>query len=174
MGESQNHEKVTLRALEPEDLDLFYRIENDESLWRFGPTNVPYSRFVLHQFMADTTGDIYTDKQVRLVIEDAGHHVVGMADIMSFDPKNQKAEVGIVILGQYRQKGFAREAMKQIQCYARDTLHLHQMYAVVSVNNTVSLHLFQQLGFRQSGILSDWLFDGSTYHDAVILQQSLG
>ena len=38
---------VRLRALEPEDLDFLYRIENDEALWDCGTTNLPYSRQVL-------------------------------------------------------------------------------------------------------------------------------
>ena len=43
------HPKVRLRAIEPEDLDTLYKIENDRTLWGIGPTNVPYSRFALHQ-----------------------------------------------------------------------------------------------------------------------------
>lgn len=168
MRDSQT--KVTLRALEPEDLDLFYRIENDETLWGIGPTNVPYSRFMLHQFMSDTTGDIYTDKQVRLVIEDAARQVVGMVDLMAFDPKNLKAEMGIVIMRPYRRKGYAKAAIEYVQHYARNTLHLHQLYVIVSAHNEASLHIFRQLGYRQTGILSDWLYDGTTYHDAAILQ----
>jgi diamine N-acetyltransferase len=39
---------IKLRAIEPEDLDLLYRIENDADLWAVGATNVPYSRYTLH------------------------------------------------------------------------------------------------------------------------------
>ena len=39
---------IRLRAIEPEDLDLLYQIENDSSLWDVGTTNVPYSRYTLH------------------------------------------------------------------------------------------------------------------------------
>ena len=67
---------ISLRALEPEDLDLLYRIENDDALWGVGITNVPYSRFLLHEFLSSSTGDIYTDKQVRLVIENESHQTV--------------------------------------------------------------------------------------------------
>ena len=75
-------QQISLRAMEPEDLDLLYRIENDESMWGMSLTNVPYSRFVLHEFMSDTTGDIYTDKQVRLIVEDDRHQAIGLADFM--------------------------------------------------------------------------------------------
>ena len=42
-----NDHQYTLRALEPEDLDFLYIIENDSSLWKFGASNVPYSKYVL-------------------------------------------------------------------------------------------------------------------------------
>ena len=62
---------ITLRAIEPEDLDLLYRIENDVRLWNVGTSNVPYSRYVLHDYVAHVTNDIYTDHQVRLIVENA-------------------------------------------------------------------------------------------------------
>ena len=60
---------IRLRAIEPEDLDLLYRIENDRELWNVGTTNVPYSRYTLHDYLATSCDDIYADKQVRMVIE---------------------------------------------------------------------------------------------------------
>lgn len=66
MTQSLNHQQlpvVRLRALEPEDLDLLYTIENDRELWNIGNTNMPYSRFFLHEYIASVSGDIYTDKQ---------------------------------------------------------------------------------------------------------------
>ena len=60
--------KITLRAIEPEDLDLLYRIENDVRLWNVGTSNVPYSRYVLHDYVAHVTNDIYADRQVRMMI----------------------------------------------------------------------------------------------------------
>ena len=85
--------KVHLRAIEPEDLDLLYRIENDVKLWNVGTTNVPYSRYTLHDYVANASDDIYTDRQVRLMVEDASGAVVGIADIVNFDPGNCRAEV---------------------------------------------------------------------------------
>ena len=62
----KNLTKVRLRAMEPEDLDFLYNIENDRELWNVGNTNVPYSRYVLHDYIANSTNDIYSDGQVRL------------------------------------------------------------------------------------------------------------
>ena len=164
---------VHLRAMEPEDLDALYTIENDTSIWALGLTNVPYSRFVLHDFMSTNTGDIYTDKQVRLLIENEEKELVGMVDLLKFDPKNQKAELGILISSAFRRKGYAKAVISQIHEYALSTLHLHQLYVVIATSNEASLALFQQFGYQQSGILRDWLYDGHIYHDAVIMQRFL-
>lgn len=164
---------IRLRAVEPEDLDLLYRIENDSSLWNIGVTNVPYSRFFLHEYMAGMTGDIYKDGQVRLVIENEDGQVVGLVDLLNFDACHRKAEVGIVIEVPYRRKGYAIEAIRQLADYARKVLHLHQLYAIVATDNTASKALFSKSGFCQTAVLKDWLYDGSTYHSALIMQQML-
>ena len=48
---------IHLRAVEPEDLDLLYKIENDVKLWNVGATNVPYSRYTLHDYVANASDD---------------------------------------------------------------------------------------------------------------------
>ena len=97
---------IHLRAIEPEDLDVLYTIENDTKVWNVSTTNVPYSRYVLYDYVANAKNDIYADKQVRMMIEDEHHNVVGIVDIINFDPKNMRAEVGIVIKQDYRNKGY--------------------------------------------------------------------
>ena len=58
---------VRLRAMEPEDLESLYQIENDPELWQVGCTNVPYSRYLLRDFITHSTGDIDTEIQVWLM-----------------------------------------------------------------------------------------------------------
>ena len=165
--------QVSLRALEPEDLDLLYRIENDADLWNVGVTNVPYSRYLLHEYIASSSGDIYKDGQVRLIVEKADGAVVGIADLMNFDAKNRRAEVGIIIEQAHRCRGYASEALRLLADYAHRVLHLHQLYAVIAHDNQASLSLFHGQGYHQTTLLTDWLFDGAVYHDAVVMQKRL-
>ena len=125
--------QVHLRAIEPEDLDMLYRIENDVKLWNVGITNVPYSRYALHDYVANASGDIYADHQVRLIVENGQKQVVGIADIVDFDPGNRRAEIGLVIEQPFRGQGYGLSAMKELQRYALEVLHLHQLYAIIDV-----------------------------------------
>ena len=164
---------IQLRAIEPEDLDLLYRIENDQRLWNVGTTNVPYSRYTLHDYIATSSNDIYADRQVRLIVETTAHEPVGMADLMHFDPRHLRAEVGIVIMDAQRRKGYATAAVNELCHYALDILHLHQLYAVVAADNTPALQLFRQTAFQPISTLTDWLFDGHIYCDAILLRRFL-
>lgn len=161
---------VVLRAMEPEDLDLLYQIENDTKLWNIGLTNVPYSRYVLHDYIATSSGDIYTDKQVRLIIEDEEHQTIGLVDIMNFNPQNRRAEMGIVVQEAFRQKGYGKDAIQQVMRYAKEVLHLHQLYVVVNSSQKLTIGLFLRMGFKETCQLKDWLYDGELYHDATLLQ----
>lgn len=161
---------VVLRAMEPEDLDLLYQIENDTKLWNIGLTNVPYSRYVLHDYIATSSGDIYTDKQVRLIIEDEEHQTIGLVDIMNFNPQNRRAEMGIVVQEAFRQKGYGKDAIQKVMRYAKEILHLHQLYVVVNFSQKRTIGLFLRMGFKETCQLTDWLYDGELYHDATLLQ----
>ena len=162
---------IRLRALEPEDLELLYGIENDSTLWNSGSTNVPYSRYVLHNYIATSSSDIYADKQLRLIIETADHRHVGIADLVNFDPRHMRAEIGIVIIPAYRRNGYATYALRKLVSYATAILHLHQLYAIVAATNQPAIGLFTKAGFRASGRLTDWLRTATAdYVDAIILQ----
>lgn len=165
-----NIPEVDLRAMEPEDLDVLYKIENDFDLWGVGNTNVPYSRYALHDYIANASGDIYTDKQLRLMIENQQGETVGIVDIVNFNPKYQRAEVGIVVQQKHRYQGYAHAAIAKLVNYCRRILHLHQIYAVVDADNEYSVKLFETMGFKRNAELQEWLFDGKRYHTAWLMQ----
>ena len=89
--------KITLRALEPEDLDLLYEWENNRELWEISNTRAPFSRFVLAQYLKDSARDVFEAKQVRLIIQAEGNKAVGAVDLYDIDLFHQHAGVGILI-----------------------------------------------------------------------------
>lgn len=89
--------QVRLRALEPEDLDILYRYENDSSLWEVGTTIAPFSRKQLYDYIAGYSNDIYAERQLRLMVDDAATgETVGTVDITDFSPADMRAQAGIV------------------------------------------------------------------------------
>lgn len=164
--------RIRLRAMEPEDLSLIYDIENDPQQWYISNFTVPYSRYVMKQYMENTQYNIYTDKQLRLIIVGRDDDVpVGIIDVTEFMPMHARAEVGIVIKEEFRGLGYAKEALELICDYAFCYLHLRQLTAHVVSDNEPSMRLFTSCGFVRCGLLKDWLFVEGVYKDVALLQR---
>ena len=163
------NDKIKLRALEPEDLDNFYKWENDVDLWSMGCTLEPYSRFELKQYILSQK-DIYEAKQLRLIIEyKVDNNAIGTIDLYDFDPHNRRAAVGIMIDRNYQQNGLASEALSLLCEYSFSFLKLHQLYAYIPVKNEPSKKLFVRCGFVDRGLLSDWLQTTKGYEDVQLV-----
>lgn len=155
-------ESVLLRALEPEDLDFLYTIENDEAIWHVSHTQTPFSRYVLRQYLENAHQDIYQARQLRLVIAKAGSgQVAGFIDLFDFDPQHRRAGVGVAVASDQRQHGLASEALELLIRYAFSQLQLHQLYCNITPDNAPSVALFTKFGFVKSGTKKDWnVIDG--------------
>ena len=165
-----NKENIHLRALEMEDLDLLYEVENDMSIWGVGNTNVPYSRQNLIDYIASATADIYADKQVRLMVENDDHETVGIVDLINFDPRHLRAELGILIKREWQGRGLGKKTVDLMLDYAREVLHLHQVYAIVAESNEKAVKMLSSTGFSDGKMLKDWLRNGVGYENAYLFQ----
>jgi len=148
---------ITLRALEPEDLEFVYKLENDERVWEVSNTQTPYSKFLIKQYLENAHLDIYEAKQLRLVICTKKKEVVGLIDLYDFNPAFRRAGIGILILDkQQRGKGFGKEALELVMKYGKTHLHLHQLYASINEDNKISQDLFVKTDFKFIGQRKDW------------------
>ncbi len=150
-------EHIHLRALEPFDVDVLYKWENNRQIWHVSNTQTPFSRYVLEQFLVNAHEDIYTNKQLRLIIsENEKETAIGAIDLFDFDPYHLRAGIGILIAEEFRNKGFALEALNLLKDYAFNTLLLKQLYCNVTVSAAASLQLFEKAGFEKVGLKKEW------------------
>ena len=150
-------ERVRLRAMEPEDLEIMYAMENDPQTWDVTNFSVPYSKYVLKQYMENSRRE-----------DDA---VVGTIDITDFAPMHSRGEVGIAVRKEYQGNGYASDALKLLCDYAFGFLFLKQLIVHVAADNEVSLRLFGSCGFVQCGLLKEWWFTGGKFKDVVLMQR---
>ncbi|MBR4995606.1 MAG: GNAT family N-acetyltransferase [Alistipes sp.] len=163
-----------LRALEPQDIDAVYNWENDTTLWRESGTMAPFSRHALMRFIEEQQYDIYATRQQRLIIESSieGEAViVGAIDLFDFDPQNLRAGVGIVISADYRQQGYGHDALETIERYARQVLHLHQLWCSMAARNEASINLFRGAGFVECGRRREWILTPQGAEDEILMQK---
>ena len=165
-----------MRKIEPSDLPFLYQWENDATMWADSDTHNPLSRHDLHQYIENTTGDIYRDGQLRLIIEDSqlsilnsqlSTKIVGCIDLFDFDARNRKAAIGMYIAPDARGRGVGKQAVQLLLDYAFNFLHLRMVYAIISVNNVACSRLYEQMDFLSSSPLRAWTLEG----DAILWQK---
>jgi len=169
----QQSHTLELRALEPSDIDILYNWENDQKLWHLSNTVAPFSKFILEQYIMNADQDIYTAKQLRLMIDKTEKNIkttIGAIDLFDFDPVNHRAGVGILIDKSEQKKGYATQALEILIEYCFNVLQLHQLYCNISTDNLVSLELFKKQSFEIIGIKKEWLFIKDKWVDEYILQ----
>lgn len=164
---------IFLRAPEPGDIETLYKWENDTSLWIVSNTQTPFSRFVLEEYIANAHADIYTAKQLRLMIclNNKENKAIGCVDLFDFDPANLRAGIGILIGEKNeRGKGYAAETLKIMIDYSFRLLHLHQLYCNITAENESSIKLFQKYKFKITGLKKDWIRETEKWTDEYTLQ----
>ncbi|MBN4051414.1 GNAT family N-acetyltransferase [bacterium AH-315-M05] len=171
--------KIKLRAIEPSDIDLLHKWENDRSIWSVSNTIAPFSRKEIEEYITSIR-DIYADKQLRLMIvknlkspsgEGGVKGEIGCIDLFDFDKNNLRAGVGILIAEpSQRQKGYASEALELLIKYCFTILNLHQLYCNIPVDNEASIKLFKKHGFQEIGVKKDWIRTGNKWVDEYLFQ----
>jgi len=161
---------IFLRALELEDIDYLFSIENNEKYWSISDSQIPFSKYLLNRYLKNSDMDIYEAKQLRLVITDFKNITIGLIDLFDIDFKNNRAGVAIIINEKMRNKGFAKEALEMLINYSKTHLSLHQLYCNILEDNTHSVNLFKSVQFKEVGLKKDWIkFDGK-YKNEMLLQ----
>lgn len=164
-------EKIFLRALEPDDVKKLYNWENDTNYWQISNTLIPYSKYLLYEFIAKVSNDIIIDKQLRLIIcNKTNNEAIGTLDLFEFDPIHRRIGIGILIDQNFRRNGVAFEAINLAIDYAFNTLNLHQIYCNIFEDNLESLNLFDKCGFIESGLKKDWILNSGTWKNIIFMQ----
>lgn len=163
---------IQLRGLEPHDAETLFIWENDRNLWPVSFTQVPFSKFILEEFVNSAHQDIYTNKQLRLMVETTDNkETVGIVDLYEFDPQHARCGIGIYVQDKHRGKGIASDCIKLIKEYCFTTLHLKQVFVHVNQSNVASQGLFEKEGFQKNGLKKCWHKTGiNSYEDVWFLQ----
>ena len=168
-----NINEYILRALEPDDIDILYDIENDKSLWKYSNTSSPFSKHSLKKFIENSHLDIIEHKQVRLVLSDKNNLPFGFIDLFKYDMINKRAGVGVIIFEKYRSKGLGSISLDLIENYVKKYIPIHQLYANISSENIESIKLFEKHNYLKVGNKKDWIYYNNKYFDELLYQKIL-
>lgn len=137
--------KILLRPLELSDLNFLFEVENNTDNWKYGTENKQYTKEELKNYISNAKQDIANAGQYRFVI-DFRNTPIGFIDL--FDYTTNSAGVGVIIAKNYRNKGFAKEALCLLSEYSFDSLNIVKLRCNIAKDNLESIKLFYSCDFK--------------------------
>lgn len=174
MEKLKREAKVSLRAVEPEDVDRLYIWENDRELWPFGGTRAPLSRHQLWEYANNYDANPFNSCQLRLIIATDDETACGIVDLYDIDPVNSRTMIGVMVAPQWRKRGIAARALELAEEYCRDILGLSTIASEVASDNHPSMNLFgERCGYILVARRPSWFRRGSSMISAALFQKEL-
>jgi len=164
---------IQLRSLQPNDFEVLVAVENNPNLWRYSNQNAPYSKEVLTAYIENQDRSIFEVKQQRFVITNPNQIPLGFIDLFDFEIVHKRAGVGIVVLEEYRNKGYAKISLSLLEEYAVNQLNVKNLYANVGAENKASIQLFSTAGFQRVGVKKNWNYYDGQFHDEYLFQKEI-
>jgi ribosomal-protein-alanine N-acetyltransferase len=163
--------KIYLRAFEPDDYKKINAWRRDEDVYRLTGGNRFFvsserdKQWVLEKILNNQT-DIYL--AICLEENDA---MIGYVSLSDINYRNGRAEWSGVVIGEkdYRGQGYATQAIYLLLEYAFDELGLHRVSGSWLAENTVSIFVGKMMGFRQEGVLRDYVYKEGKRHDMIVM-----
>jgi RimJ/RimL family protein N-acetyltransferase len=161
-------ERITLRAIEREDLPCYVAWLNDPAVTHHLKTFFPFN-------LEDETGWYEQQRKddtvlnLAMVINEGKRHI-GSVSLMGINYREQRAELGIVI-GDKTQwgQGYGREAIQLLLDYAFTELNLHRIYLRVDASHTPAIRCYLSCGFKEEGRLRDAVYHHGHFEDQLIM-----
>lgn len=120
--------RVTLRALEPADLERVYEWINDRDVTRFIMARYPMSRSDEEKWLADSSGKNGFARDVRLAIENETGTHIGTIGLHAIAPEDRAAELGIMIGDKsFWSNGYGTDAVQTLVLFAFEQMNLHRV-----------------------------------------------
>ena len=85
----------------------------------------------------------------------ADNTLVGFIMLGYYEARNQYTLWKFLIDKKYQNKGYGKEALKQGILYLRNTFEAKEIYTGVSVGNKQAKHVYQTIGFIETGLIED-------------------
>ncbi|MEJ6682328.1 MAG: GNAT family protein [Flavobacteriales bacterium] len=165
--------RVSLRAIESNDSEVLFDIENDTSGWIQSDNFLPFSKDMLSRY---TSGkhDLVRFGQYRFMIEKTSEiKPIGCVDLFDYNAVHSRAGVGIYISESHRNKSYGREALELLISYSKERLNLRMLHCSILDNNETSKRLFNSVGFSETGVRNNWYLSKGDYRNIILLQKEL-
>ncbi|UCE36454.1 MAG: GNAT family N-acetyltransferase [Thermoplasmata archaeon] len=162
-------DKIYLRALGEEDMDLMAKWFNDPEVRHFIPANKPTSREHWEKWHEKEEKD---GNSVYLgIAKKEDDKLIGYANFSEINWSHHITKEFGIIIGEIDEwnKGYGEEAIKLMLHYGFNSLNFHRIELGVMEYNERAINIYEKVGFKKEGIKREaWFIEGK-WCDVVIM-----
>lgn len=167
---SYNGERVSLRAIEPDDLDRYLVWVNDPEVTRWLALRYPIGREAEREILARLTrANGYGDTAFAVEDRTTGEHL-GTISLFDAKPESRVAEIGIFLGAKDRWgEGFGYDALVTLLRFGFWEMNLRRIELSVLDGNVRAKALYERVGFEEVGRRpGHWYKHGAPLDDFVM------
>ncbi|WP_238430127.1 GNAT family N-acetyltransferase [Chitinophaga agri] len=158
-------ELVQITDAHAEDLYKLFGDQNVTRYYNLVPLACPDDSLpLIHHFRKRFEAGAAIRWGIRLNESD---RIIGTVGFNNFTPKH-RANIGYDLQYAYWNRGIATEALHAIISYGFHALNINRIEAEVMEGNEPSMHLMHKLGFKQEGVLRQWMYWNEQHYDMVM------
>lgn len=165
-------ERIRLRGVEKEDIDLFVRWLNDPEVTAGISLYRPLSSLEEERWFNQMLERPVDERPLTIEIQQEGGSWLPIGNLGLFDIswRQRSAELGIMIGEKaYWDKGYGSEALGLLLRHAFDTLNLNRVYLRVFANNPRAIRAYEKLGFVLEGRMREAEYRQGEYLDVLFM-----
>lgn len=165
-------EKVKLRALEMDDLDIILKHFNNLELRQYLDNQIPMSRLAERKWLERATvQDPWRDGGMTLAIEDKkSGELIGTVGFFDIHKQHKKAEFGIAIYGSDNLgKGYGTDTTRVMLWIGFHILGLNSVHLITLRHNVRAQKAYEKSGFKIAGVYRQAAYVKGSFHDFIIM-----
>lgn len=171
MGNMWQGQKIKLRAVEVDDAEDFFSIDDfDTDLQRLcDRIHFPVSRAQVRQHVEKMAQSSPANDEFTWIIESMQGKAVGNINVFQCEKRNGTFKYGVGIKKGYWGQGYATEAIMMVLTYYFRELRYQKVNVHIYAFNERSIRLHEKLGFKKEGVLRRMVYTQGQFHDEVHL-----
>ncbi len=164
-------DKVLLRALERDDLDLLHKWWNDPDLAHsMGDRQKVSSIEETEAWFEAELAKSHASEGRTYAIADHQGHILGTVRYGNYDTRDRACAVGL-FLGEpeSRNKGYGTSALRTLLSYLFAELGLNRVRLYVHHQNAGAIRCYEKVGFVREGVCRQMRYYAGHFHDFVLM-----
>lgn len=162
-------EKVRLRDIRKDELEVIKEMINDEEVKRCLAPGIPYPyKLEDEEKWYDSFSAVGDTYDFAIEALDSKEYI-GNCGMNTVDWKNSVVEVGIFLGKQYLNKGYGTDAMQVLVSFIFNQMNINKVKLHVYSFNERAKRCYEKVGFKEEGRLRQEIFRDGSYHDIICM-----